>query len=59
MIVSPLRDELHQIETKIKTLLPELDLAAEDYVNLVQLIPHHHRRTRTFPTNLTRPGRLD
>lgn len=37
MIVPPLRDEPHQIETKIKTLLPEIDSAAEDYVNLVQI----------------------
>ena len=32
---STVGDELHQM--KIKTLLPEIDSAAEDYVDLVQL----------------------
>lgn len=57
MIVPLLRDELHQIETKIKTLLPEIDSAAEDYVNLVAnpVIPHHHRVSQ----KLTPAGWID
>jgi hypothetical protein len=60
MIVPPLRDELHQIETKIKTLLPEIDCCSGGLREscATPVIPHHHRRIRTFTKNLTRPARL-